>query len=118
MGSVKFGVKPGAIVDLGFIMTGMVGQPSEYPELADYTGRKIAKLSQPPPGAIGLRPYDASMSRPANLPALPVEAADLRAQGKIPNFFYSLITRMAPVKGVLDYRLDKVIDVKTGEEVP
>lgn len=118
MGSVKFEVKPGRITDMGLVLTGTVGAPVEYPELADYTGKTIVHPPQPVPGAIGLRPYDPAMPRPATLPALPIEVADYRAQGRIPNFFYSMITRMAPVKGVLDYKLDKIIDVKSGEEVP
>ncbi|HLL31602.1 MAG TPA: hypothetical protein VK403_11445, partial [Allosphingosinicella sp.] len=59
-----------------------------------------------------LTPPDPAMPRPARLSGLPVVAADLRAAGKMPNYFGIEIDRLPAVPGVLAYERDKVVDVK------
>jgi hypothetical protein len=103
MGSVKFAAPAGQIVDLGEI---------EYPRVeaakADLEGKIRSRPSH------RLIPAEASSPRPARLAGLPVVPAELRAAGKLPNYFGIEIDRLPAVPGVLAYERDKVIDVKEG----
>lgn len=103
MGSVKFEVKPGVITNLGNFLslrwvdaeqsrlTGAFGGPEPLNEPVDY-------------------------SVPASLAALPAVPAELRAAGKMNNFYGIGIGRMPPVPGVLEYQRDTVIDVVAKRE--
>lgn len=98
MGSVRFEARAGQIVDLGEI---------RYPA-----------LRSPPPYSITLVPFDASMRIPARLAGLPRVPAELHAAGKMPNYFGVGIDRHDPIPGILAYRRDQPIDVRTGRDVP
>jgi hypothetical protein len=103
MGSVKFAAPAGKIVDIGEI-----GYPRVEAAKADLEGKVRSRPSH------ALVPPETAMPRPARLAGLPVVAADLRAAGKLPNYFGIEIDRLPAVPGVLAYDRDKVIDVKGG----
>jgi hypothetical protein len=92
MGSVRFEAKPGRIADLG--------------RFADPEGDSTHLLV----------PATAAMTRPARLAGLPVAEADLHASGKVPNYFGVAIDRLPAIAGVLSYRRDIPVDVKTSTD--
>jgi hypothetical protein len=99
MGSVKFEVAPGKVTNLGdFLAMQWVGANEPL-------RRKDPALADKP-----VRPVDYGL--PASLAARPNQQADLRAAGKMNNFFGIIIDRMPAIPGVLDYQRDKVIDLK------
>jgi hypothetical protein len=100
MGSVKFEVKPGVIANLGdFLSGGWVSDEAV----------RLAAAVPPPPGRV---PVPVSYPVPAALSQYRVENAELRAAGKMNNFFGLTVQRMPPVEGVLGYDRDKVIDLR------
>ena len=101
MGSVKFAAEAGKIVDIGEIV-----YPRVEAAKADLEGKIRSRPSH------SLVPPDAAMRRPARLAGLPVVAAELRAAGKLPNYFGIEIDRLPAVPGVLAYERDKVVDLK------
>lgn len=103
MGSVKFAAPAGKIVDVGEIV---------YPRVEALKADLEGKLRSRP--SHSLSPPDPSAPPPARLAKLPVVAADLRAAGKLPNYFGIEIDRLPAVPGVLAYERDKVVDVKAG----
>lgn len=99
MGSVRFEARAGQIVDIGQI---------RFPSIEDedeVSTRRLASLE--------LRPVNRSMVVPDRLRGLPLVQAELRAADKMPNYFGIQIDRHPPVRGILDYRRDRVIDVRT-----
>lgn len=103
MGSVRFEARAGQIVDIGTI---------RYPVTDDEDEVSATRLA-----SIELRPPSAAMALPARLHGLPVVRAELRAADKMPNYFGVQIDRHPAVRGVLAYRRDIVIDVRTGQPV-
>jgi hypothetical protein len=99
MGSVKFEVAPGKVTNLGdFLAMQWVGANEPL-------RRKDPVLADKP-----VRPVDYAL--PASLAARPNQQADLRAAGKMNNFFGIIIDRVPAIPGVLGYQRDKVIDLK------
>ena len=94
MGSLRFEVKPGQIVDLGEIV---------YPS-----------PKTPRPWGVSVVPLTPSMSVPPRLSGLPRVAAEFYAAPKMTNYFGVEIDRHEPIPGVLSYRRDVPIDVRTG----
>lgn len=121
MGTVQFEVKPGVITDLGNFL---IAAPTptrnwdvasvEAWRRAEEKAAKTGKLLEAP----GLGVPALAYGVPASLKALPVVQAEFRASGKLNNYFALPITRMPPIPGVLDYRRDTVIDLRTGLDVP
>jgi hypothetical protein len=101
MGSVRFEARAGQIVDIGRI---------RYPVSDDEETGTPARLS-----SIELRPPSATMTVPDRLRGLPLVRAELRAADKMPNYFGVQIDRHPPLRGVLAYQRDRVIDVRTGQ---
>jgi hypothetical protein len=98
MGSVRFEAPAGRIVDLGTI---------SYPgEARQPAVRRMASQLVTAPAAGALLP--------PRLAGLPVVQAELRAAGKLPNFFAVEIDRHPPIDGVLAYDRDRVIDLRAG----
>lgn len=117
MGSVKFEVKAGKVTDLGnFLYAAPKGEPPfDYATLQaqKWAAERKAKGKDVP--AIN---SEIAFGLPESLKDWPVEKAEFQASGKINNFFLLPITRLAPVPGVLAYRRDTVVDVKTGQDLP
>lgn len=101
MGSVRFEAKAGEITDMGEI----VAAPADQQGVATAEGFRLGHF-------VTVAPWSASMRSPAQFASLRVTPAELRAAGKMANFFGIAITRLAPIPGVLDYRRDEVIDLR------
>lgn len=82
MGSVKFEVKAGQITDLGTVAAGTIV------------------------------PFQDGMEIDDRIKDWPRETADLRAVGKIPNYFGITIMRIPPIPGVIAYQRDQIVDLK------
>lgn len=116
MGSVQFDVVAGQVTDLGNFL-------SAAPRTQDQPTAGMGEISF----ANGLMNSSFSLEGkatavtyglPASLAAWPVRTAEFHASGKMDNIFGVMISRMAPVPGVLAYRRDVVIDERTGAELP
>lgn len=103
MGSVRFEARAGQIVDIGLI---------RFPVSDDEDEVSATRLA-----SIELRPSTPAMALPERLRGLPVVRGELRAADKMPNYFGIQIDRHPPLRGVLAYRRDIVIDVRTGQPV-
>jgi hypothetical protein len=116
MGSIKFEVKPGVITDLGNMLTSQAGLEGlmGYDAIDDQPGRFTD--GNPVAGAPG--PDTLQYGVPETLKALPAERARFQASGKINNFFGIRIARLRPIAGVLGYKRDAVIDLRTGQQIP
>jgi hypothetical protein len=95
---LRFEARPGQIVDLGEIV---------YPHWSQSSR----------PWGVTLVPFNPGMTVPSRLVGLPLVPAELHAAGKVPNYFGVEIDRHDPVPGVLAYRRDQPIDVRTGRDV-
>ena len=113
MGTVRFEAKPGVLTDLGTFLAELEDRAAKIPELARDTNPATKYAVAPALAAMTLRPRSAAMAVPDALKALRPVAADYRAVGKFPNYFHTMINRMAPVEGVLAYERDRAIDVKS-----
>lgn len=98
MGSVRFEAPAGRIVDLGTINS---------PDFAEDDNRASRRMNSQQ-----VVPAAAGAMLPARLAGLPVVPAELRAAGKVPNFFAVEIDRHPPIDGVLAYDRDRVIDLR------
>lgn len=116
MGSVQFDVAAGQVTDVGNFL-------SAAPRTQDHPTAGMGEVSF----ANGLgnssinlegRNADVTYGLPSSLAAWPVRTAEFHASGKMDNFFGVMISRMAPVPGILNYRRDVVIDERTGAELP
>lgn len=103
MGSVKFEVEAGEITDLGTFLA---------QEWASDDDMKMAMVGYEPTGR---KPQPVEYSNFASLANYDVVQADLRAAGKMNNFYGILIGRHPPVDGVLAYERDRIVDVKARE---
>ena len=107
MGSVSFDARPGLVANLGRftfprmqLLEGKKGRPVLSQEL----------LTTP---ALGLEPPTGPL--PGRLSSAPVVPAELRASDKLDNQLGIVITRFAPVEGVLGYQRDKVLTLGKGD---
>lgn len=100
MGSVKFEVGAGKIANLGTFLA---------MEWADDAAIKAASVAAIDIGRVA-KPVEYPV--PAALSGQQVEPADLRAAGKMNNFFGILVGRIPPVEGVLAYERDRIVDVR------
>lgn len=111
MGSIQFEVKPGQIVNTGT----MVGNWMAERAKAKAEGRPVPPITAEFPGKMTttswLPPVAGDKVDP-RLAAFTIVPADLRASGRVPNYFGLQIDRLTPVPGVLDYDRDRIIDVK------
>jgi hypothetical protein len=110
MGSIQFEVKPGQIVNTGT----MVGTWMAERAKAKAEGRPVLPISTEFPGKLTTTSWQppAPDKVDPRLAAFTIVPADLRASGRVPNYFGLQIDRLTPVPGVLDYDRDKIIDVK------
>lgn len=110
MGTIRFEVRPGVITNLGnslFAMPRWEDDPNAPPLKVRYSDGFNA-LTIKFPVSSGELDYDL----PATLAGFESEIPDFHAVGKINNFFGQMISRVAPIDGVLRYERDKVIDVR------
>ena len=103
MGSVKFEAKAGVVTNLGDFTT-LRWVDDEAGRLVDVNWDEIADKRPP------VRPVDYSV--PAALADYDVVRADLRAAGKVDNWYGIMISRLPPVDGVLAYERDRIVDLK------
>lgn len=108
MGSVRFEVAAGVITNLGNALQAPA-DAGVLPEAGNIAfAKSLPTLSATPAN------YDLPASL-ANGPA--ARTPEFSASGKVDNIFGGMITRLAPIDGVLAYQRDRVIDVRTGQEV-
>ena len=104
MGTVSFGAAARQVVDLGEI---------RFPRLeARQEERRFGpnRLS-----SIEIVPAAPDTTLPPRLAGLPRVAADYRAAGPIPNFFFGVeIDRLPAMPGILAYERDRIIDLRAG----
>lgn len=111
MGSVQFDAAPGRITDMGAILYPLAGAGPNKPQ-PSWNG-----LTQGRGGLTAMRVAPEMQSVPASLASLPRSPAEYRAAGKIDNFFGVMVERLTALPGVLSYRRDEVVDVRTGTPV-
>lgn len=112
MGTVRFDAKPGMVTDLGTFLAELEDRPSKLPELAAFTNPPTPYRVAPALAVMTVRPPLSAAAVPDALKGATLVAADYRAVGKFPNWFHTMINRMAPVAGVLAYELDRAVDLK------
>jgi hypothetical protein len=115
MGSVQFDVKPGVITNLGNALLALPnysGQETAPAMDVVVTGAWSGTKIETPEGD-----QIADYSLPESLQAYESEQANLRASGKINNFYGVMISRLAPIQGILGYDRDTVINEQTGERL-
>lgn len=101
MGSVKFEVPAGEVTSLGDFLA--------FQWVDKEAIQQSSAIISPDMVYLG-KPVDYSV--PDRLAEFGAKPADLRAAGKMNNFFGTMIGRMPPVEGVLSYDRDTPIDVK------
>lgn len=105
MGSVTFEAEAGKIVDVGTMTADLAN--SGPAEKGDSSSPRLAA------NALALQPADDATPVDPRLKSIPRIFADLRAAGKIANYMGIAISRLPPIKGVLSYRRDQIIDIKS-----
>lgn len=118
MGTVRFEVKPGVVTDLG---TSLVDAPRWESE--DDIARLQLKQANAKRAAAGKEPLETLISGqvryglPASLQSWPSVRAELHASPKMNNYYGVLVSRVAPIPGVLGYHRDVIVDERTGQEI-
>ncbi|HEX8063607.1 MAG TPA: hypothetical protein VF535_10360, partial [Allosphingosinicella sp.] len=104
--------RAGMVTDLGYLLASLEDRSTAIPELAGRTDPATKYRTAPALAAAAVRPAAPGMPVPPQLAGATIVPADYRAVGKFPNHFRTLISRLAPIPGVLGYERDRVIDVK------
>lgn len=120
MGTVKFEVKPGVVTNLGNFLQAapMVDHRHDVLTMEAWqrTEEKAAKAGKPvEPGLLDKPALNFML--PTTLSAWPSVQAEFSASPKLNNFYGVLVSRLPPISGILAYRRDKVIDVRTNTEL-
>jgi len=111
MGTVSFEARAGVVTDLGYLIGEYDGLPPAAPEFQPTPYKPTTWGGMfPMMMAAAVRPPSSEMPVPEGLKNLRIVPADYRAFGKFPNYFLGAINRLQPMKGVLDYDGDRVID--------
>jgi len=118
MGTVRFEVKPGVVTDLGNSLQVL----PHWTEDMDVSrlelqalNRKRAEQGKAPVATLATG--ELAYGLPASLKDWPAVQAELHANPKLNNYFGILVSRMAPIPGVLAYHRDTVVDGRTGQEL-
>jgi len=118
LGSVQFEVKPGVVTDLG---TSLVNAPRWEMEndvarltLRDMNAKRVASGKEPIRTLVS---GPVKYGLPASLQSWPSVQAELHASPKMNNYFGVLVSRVAPIPGVLAYHRDVIVDERTGQEI-
>ncbi|MBL0924697.1 MAG: hypothetical protein IBJ12_09580 [Sphingomonadaceae bacterium] len=104
MGSVSFDAEAGKITDLGTMTTDLSN--AGPPEKGDSSSPRAAAY------AMALEPVKDSTGIDVRLKSLSRNIADLRAAGKMANYYGIAISRLPAIPGVISYRRDQIIDKK------
>jgi hypothetical protein len=118
MGTVGFAATAGQVTDLGTMITDMAWKPSTHPELAGEVDLGPSAVMDYGLFASAVRPPKVDDALPAGLDPTMVHAARYFAVGAFTEPGANLANRLAPMPGVLAYREGRVVDVRTGAEVP
>lgn len=116
MGTLRFEARAGVVNDLGFLLGAIEDSPTQLPELAPFTGSPAWTHTAPALAIMTVRPASEVMEVPAALQPLPLTRAEYRAVAKFPNYFRTMINRVPPVPGILDYEGDRAIDLRSVRE--
>jgi hypothetical protein len=111
MGSIEFEVKPGQIVNAGMMKLNWLAERA----VAKKEGRPVPRNELDLPesmNTISWIPAEPGTALDPRLAGYTIVPADLRASGRIPNYFGIQIDRLTPVPGVLDYDHDRIVDLK------
>jgi hypothetical protein len=116
MGSLQFELRAGEITNAGMVTLNFLAAR----EPGKVTGQVMPKTELDLPEDLNLVSWTPPVEGAAvdpRLAAYKVVAAELRAAGRMPNYFGVTIDRLTGLPGVLGYRRDQVIDSKSGEAV-
>lgn len=109
MGTVQFDVEAGIITNLGNSLLSLPrwqddanAPPLKIKHNGGFSGYVID---------LPIRSGELNYQLPPSLVRYPSEIPKLRAHGKINNFYSKMISRIAPIDGVIAYDRDKVIDL-------
>ncbi|MEL6709810.1 MAG: hypothetical protein AAFP79_16160 [Pseudomonadota bacterium] len=110
MGTIKFEVRAGEITNLGNSLYAMPKWEEDptAPPLDIVQPMAISSMTVKLPEQSEAVTYDVAPSLQGQSTSIP----EFFAVGKINNFYRKMISRMAPIEGVLAYDRDRVIDVK------
>lgn len=117
MGSVRFEVKPGTITDLG---NSLAAAPVAEPPYDVYTAEALSRAQEKAAkdgASASFGQVAVAYGLPDTLQAWPSMQGELSASGKMNNYYGLIVTRMQPIPGVLGYRRDAVIDLRSNTEV-
>lgn len=116
MGSVRFTVGAGEVVDLGMIVTRQgrsrgpsAGKLALVALTAGLAG--AADDDDLSTGVYALAPVTADMAADPRLSAAKMRPADYRPSGKVPNYFGITIDRLPEIPGVMRYDRDRIVDL-------
>lgn len=118
MGTVQFEVKPGVVTDTGNWLQAAPhgGEDMDVSRraLKEANAKRVAAGKEP---RLPLPPSEPRFGLPASLKDWPSVQAEFRASGKLNNYYGIFISRLSPIPGVLGYRRDAVVDLRTGQEI-
>jgi hypothetical protein len=119
LGTVGFSAPAGVITDLGTFLGDNVSRISEVPELRAESGFGPSVNGYLVLLGGTVRPVPVGgLSAPEVLRGANIRPADYSAVGKFVDSDATAINHLAPVAGVLAYDRGRVIDVRSGREVP
>jgi hypothetical protein len=118
LGTVRFEVKPGVVTDLGNSLSEAPRWESENDvarlQMKDLNAKRVAAGKEP---IKTLASGQVKYGLPASLRNWPSVQAELHASPKMNNYYGVLVSRVAPIPGVLGYHRDVVVDERTGREI-
>lgn len=118
MGSVQFDVAAGAVTDLGnFLFAGpdfAAQVTAPVPTVRHDSGFSGYTIGIP--GQVEAA-VQLTYGLPASLAGWPVVQPEFYASGKMNNTYGVMVSRIAPVEGVISYQRDRVIDERTGQPI-
>lgn len=111
MGTVKFEIKPGQIVNIGTIRLSLTDAQAK----AVTAGKPVPKTEFDLPDELSTVSWDPPIPGDPIDPRLAgytIEAADLRPGGRFPNYYGIEIDRVSAIPGVLAYDRDQQVDLR------
>ncbi len=118
LGTVGFAAAVGEITDMGYFLADRVHETSVIPELAPESGFGPSSYGMTILLGATVRPARTDTHFPAGIDPGLINPANYSAIGRFFEPRALAINRLAPVPGILDYELGRVIDVSSGQPVP